>query len=95
MTSLIRYNTKTSFALLQVYIAMMEGDELTFESFNEMTGLSDSVYNHEIIKYLLEMIIDLQLSCSLQRFEMEQSNNKTVYKTYFYELISRIYIKCY
>ena len=86
MTSQIKYNTPTIIALLQTYIALMEGDEFTYEYFNEVTGLGNNLYV-ETMKNIDNMIYDLKLKPKLKRIETDVSTNKTAYITYSYKFI--------
>lgn len=88
MTSQI-YNNPTSYALLQIFKAMMDGEQIDYERFYELTGYSRPVYL-KTIKLLDEMINDLHLTCQLQRFETDITIPRTRYKTYYYKLISRM-----
>ncbi len=89
MTSQIKYSTPTLLALLQVYTVMMDGEIMDFDYFQELVGLTRPIYL-EVMKLLKEMIEDLHLSCSLQKIETNESNNKTEYIVNRYKLISRI-----
>lgn len=86
MTSQIRYSSKTSLALLQVYLAMMDGEIMTYDYFNELTGLKTSIYQ-EVMHLLSDMIKDLKLTCDLERIETDVETSKTRYTIYSYQLL--------
>lgn len=89
MTSQIKYNTQIVLSFLQVYIAMMEGEKLTLDSYKELTGLSEYTY-YSFLNNFKEMIDDLRLPCILNKFEIDNSNEKTEYKKYYYKLSGTI-----
>ena len=89
MTSQIKYNTQIVMSFLQVYIAMMEGEKLTLEYYKELTGLSEFMY-YSFLKDFKEMIDDLRLACILNKFEIDNSNDKTEYKTKYYTLSGKV-----
>lgn len=89
MTSQIKYNTKIVMSFLQVYIAMMEGEKLTLDYYKELTGLSEFTY-YSFLNNFKEMIDDLRLSCILNKFEVDNANDKTEYKTKYYTLSARV-----
>ena len=39
------YSTKQQLALLQIYLAMMDGEIMNYEYFNELTGYGDHIIN--------------------------------------------------
>ena len=87
MKSQIKYNRPITFALLQVYLALMEGDSITSDYFTEITSFKDRTYR-KIMILVDDMINDLRLKTNLQRLENDESNSKTEYVTYRYELTS-------
>lgn len=89
MTSQIKYNTKIVMSFLQIYIAMMEGEKLTLDFYKEITKLSEFTY-YTFLNDFKEMIDDLRLSCILNKFEIDNSNEKTEYKTKYYTLSGTI-----
>ena len=89
MTSQIKYNTQTALSFLQVYIAMVNGEKLTLDYYRELTGLSEYAY-YTFLNGFKEMIDDLRLACILNKFETDNSNNKTEYKTKYYTLSGKI-----
>ena len=89
MTSQIKYNTQIAMSFLQVYIAMMEGEKLTLDYYKELTGLSEFTY-YTFLNDFKEMIDDLRLSCILNKFEIDNSNDKTEYKTKYYTLSGKV-----
>lgn len=88
MISQAKYNTKSCFALLQLYLALMDGEEIDFEYFSELTGLSKSEFNKKM-NDINQMTSDLHLSCLLHRVEIDVSTNETEYKKYKYYFSSR------
>ena len=89
MTSQTKYNTKIVMSFLQIYIAMMEGEKLTLDFYKEITKLSEFTY-YTFLNDFKEMIDDLRLSCILNKFEIDNSNEKTEYKTKYYTLLGKI-----
>lgn len=89
MKSQIKYNRPLSFALLQVYLALMAGDEIDSEYFTELTGFEKYSYKR-VIKLFEAMCNDLHLKTSLVRLETDHSTNKTEYVTYRFTLSSVI-----
>lgn len=89
MTSQIKYNTQIAMSFLQVYIAMMEGEKLTLDYYKELTGLSEFTY-YTFLNDFKEMIDDLRLACILNKFEIDNSNDKTEYKTKYYTLSGKV-----
>ncbi|MBQ6783959.1 MAG: hypothetical protein IJP63_08160 [Acholeplasmatales bacterium] len=88
MTSQIKYNTETSYSLLKVFIGLMEGDELTYDYYHEVTGLSKTLYK-EFLHNFKEMLLDLKLGRSLQMRKTKAENEKTVYYDCYYSLSPR------
>jgi len=88
MTFQARYNTETSYSILAVFIGLMEGDELTFDYYHDITGLSKSSYK-EFLHLFREMLLDLKLNRSLQMRKAKAENNKTVYFECYYSLSPR------
>jgi len=82
------YSTGRQLALLQTYIAMMDGELMDYEYFNELTGYQKDLYR-DTIHALKEMIHDLHLKCSLQRIYEIVETKETKYKKYSYKLLSR------
>lgn len=89
MKSQIRYNKPITFALLQTYMALMDGEEINYEYFNELTGFSLTSYK-TVIQMLKEMIEDLHLRTNLVRLETTVETPKTKYQVYRYTLSSII-----
>ena len=89
MKSQVTYNSPTSFALLQIYLELMDGNAITYDFFEELTGFSKRVYI-EVISLLKELVDDLHLTCHVQRLEEEIITNKTRYNQYRYILTSKI-----
>lgn len=84
MTSQIKYNTKTTIAYLQLYIALMEGDEIAYDVFYGITGLSTTIFE-DVIKGIKEMVNDLRLACTFKRVKTRVITNKTAYYIYKYK----------
>lgn len=80
------YNSPTSFALLQVFLYLMDGEELTYEIFEELTGLKIRTY-YLILNHVDKAINDFKMNVYLQRREISMENNKTAYKAYYYKLL--------
>lgn len=89
MKSQATYNSPKSFALLQIYLEMMEGNAITYDFFEELTGFSKRLYV-DVISLLKELVDDLHLTCHVQRLEEDINTSKTKYKQYRYILTSRI-----
>ena len=89
MTSQIKYNTQTSLSLLQVYIAMMQGEKLTLDYYKNLTGLSEYTY-YVFLNDFKDMIDDLHLACVLNKFEIDNSNDKTEYISKYYTLSGKV-----
>ena len=82
------YSTKQQLALLQIYLAMMDGEIIDFEYFNELTGYGESYYKLTM-SAIKSMIYDLHLKCDFQKITQTVETNKTTYKVNSYMLLSR------
>lgn len=82
------YSTKQQLALLQVYLAMMDGEIIDFEYFNELTGYGESYYKLTM-SAIKSMIYDLHLKCDFQKITQTVETNKTTYKVNSYVLLSK------
>ena len=78
MKSQIRYNKPISFALLQTFLALNEGDEIDYEYFNEMTGFKEVTYKR-VINLIDELTQDLHLKTGLVKTKEKVVTNKTEY----------------
>ena len=78
MKSQIRYNKPISFALLQTFLALNEGDEIDYEYFNEMTGFKEVTYKR-VINLIDELTQDLHLKTGLVKTEEKVVTNKIEY----------------
>ena len=87
MKSQIRYNRPISFAVLQVFLALMSGDDITFDDFEELTNFKNTTYR-EVMKIINEMFEDLHIVPKLMVLKTVVSTNKTEYFTYRYSLSS-------
>ena len=81
-----KYSTPTSLALLQTFLAMMDHVQMTYDYFNELTGLSKSIYK-EVLHLLKNMIRDLNMQVYMMRLDDEIITEKTRYKVYSYVFI--------
>ena len=88
-TSQIKYNTQIVLSYLQVYISLKEGETLTLDSYKELTGLSEYTY-YSFINNFKDMLDDLRISGILNKFEKDNSNDKTEYKSHYYTLSGSI-----
>ena len=88
-TSQIKYNTQIVLSYLQVYISLKEGETLTLDSYKELTGLSEYTY-YSFINNFKDMLNDLRISGILNKFETDNSNDKTEYKSHYYTLSGAI-----
>ncbi len=82
------YSTKQQLALLQIYLAMMDGEIIDFEYFNELTGYGESYYKLTM-SAIKSMIYDLHLKCDFQKITQIVETNKTTYKVNSYVLLSK------
>ena len=82
------YSTGRQLALLQTYLAMMDGEIMDFDYFNELTGYQIDLYTDTMLS-LKAMIHDLHLKCSLQKITEIVETKETKYKIYKYKLLSR------
>ena len=87
MKSQIRYNRPISFAVLQVFLALMSGDDITFDDFTELTNFKNTTYR-EVMTIIDEMFEDLHIVPKLMVLKTNVSTNKTEYLTYRYSLSS-------
>ena len=87
MKSQIRYNRPISFAVLQVFLELMSGDDITFNDFEELTSFKNTTYR-EVMKIIDEMFEDLHIVPKLMVLKTTVSTNKTEYFTYRYSLSS-------
>lgn len=83
------YNSPTSFALLQSYLEMMDGNAIDYDYFLELTGFTKRVYI-DITTLFKNLVDDLHLTCHIQRLEEDIITSKTKYHNYRYILTSRI-----
>ena len=82
------YSTKQQLALLQTYIAMMDGEIMNYEYFNELTGYGESYYKLTMTA-IKSMIYDLHLKCDFQKIQQKVETNKNAYIVNSYKLLSR------
>jgi hypothetical protein len=86
MTYQIQYNTKTSQAILQSLILLLDNVELTYEKFAEVSELSQRTYN-EILHDLANLIKKINLG-ELHKYTYDVIARGTSYKTYSYKLLT-------
>ena len=86
MTYQTQYNTKTSQAILQSLILLLDREELTYDLFKEVSPLSQRTYN-EIIHDLENLISKIKLG-ELHKYTYDVIDKGTAYKTYSYKLIT-------
>lgn len=86
LTYQTQYNTKTSQAILQSLILLLDREELTYDLFKEVSPLSQRTYN-EIIHDLENLISKIKLG-ELHKYTYDVIDKGTAYKTYSYKLIT-------
>ena len=84
MTSQIKYNTKRCFTLLELYLYLIDGEEIDYESFKDMYGLSKNEYLL-MINTIDEMTSDLHLECRLQHNKEKIITKETEYFSFKYK----------
>ena len=80
------YNSPLSFALLQTFLYLMDGEELDHEIYEEITGFKKQSYKI-IMEHIQNAINDFKMNVYLQRRENKVENRYTVYKTYSYKFL--------
>ena len=70
-TSLPLYNTDTAFALLQVLLYIKDEKEITYQAFEELTGLT-RVSFHRVMNMFEEMIEDIHYNATLSKIKNKE-----------------------
>lgn len=70
-TSLPLYNTNTTFALLQVFLYIKDEKEITFEMFEELTGMGKTSY-YRVMNLFEEMIEDIHYNATFSKIRNKE-----------------------
>lgn len=86
MKSQTRYNNKSNLAILKIFIELSNEEEMNYELFNHLTGLSKREYLRTMKKFD-EMVSALCLSWKLQSFKRTIIRDDTEYTGFYFKFL--------